>query len=153
MIAPSRRTTPTSKFAMYRSSKQPSEKRFSAVFFCASHSSDTARNCGKIAGTPSRGMISKLAPSRIARRCVWRRSERAGPSSENVASGTRASSPSLLKVSPRSMYRGQAVRRHLINTGETAMPSQFSRNSQARASPGSAGPMGSPIATQLLPDA
>ena len=39
------------------------------------------------------------------------------------------------------------------NTGETAMPSQSSRNSQAKDSPSSGGPIGSPMATQLEPEA
>ncbi len=62
----------------------------------------------------ARGMTSKCAPSRFARRCAWRRSARAGPSRENVSSGTRASSPSLLRVQPQIDVQGQILRLDLV---------------------------------------
>ena len=48
--------------------------------------------------------VADLLAFYAARRCVCRRSARALPSSENEASSTRASSPSLIRLRPRSTY-------------------------------------------------
>ncbi len=64
---------------------------------------------------------SKCAPSRSARRCAWRRSARAEPSSEKLASGTRASSPILSAASPRSTYSAEALAARLVEHGLAAV--------------------------------
>src|SRR5580698_11069987 len=91
--APSQYTSAIGKWRRYSGEKAPTEKRFSLVDLLESQESESVRNVGRISSSRSADTTSKLAPSRSARRCAWRKSARAEPSKPKFASGTRASSP------------------------------------------------------------
>ena len=101
---PAERTTATGNCRRYCGENAPTEKRFSPVDLLASHAADIRCSIGMSASSSCGGTTSNVAPSRCARRCDCRSSARAAPSSENSASGTRASSPILSAASPRSTY-------------------------------------------------